>query len=76
MVSLSLVHPLTVLSNFGTRIQEKKFQNDHGRRETYNRKYQCVPVQDAEMAATLRAAHGNVGSNGYRSGGRIVIELN
>jgi len=57
-------------------IQERTFQNDRGRRETFNRKYQCVPVYDAAMAATLRAAHGNVGGTGYRSGGRIVIELN
>ena len=57
-------------------IQEKNWQNQHGRQETYNRKYMCLPVYDAEMAAIVRASHGNVDGRGYRSGGRIVIELN
>ncbi len=56
-------------------IQEKTYQNDRGRKETFNRKYICMPVYDAQMRARVQAAHGNAGGNGYRSGGRIVIEI-
>lgn len=56
-------------------VQEKTYQNKRGRKETFNRKYMCMPVQDYEMRAKLQSAHGQVDGNGYRSGGRIVIEI-
>ena len=56
-------------------IQEKTWQNDRGRAETFNRQYVCLDVYDADMRARVQAAHGNAGGNGYRSGGRIVIKI-
>jgi len=59
-------------------IQEKTYQNKRGVKETYNRKYYCMRVEDAEMYAVLRQSHGRTGvdSNGYRSGTRIIIQIN
>lgn len=58
--------------------QEIHFQNSQGRKETYNRKYTCVRLNDAVRAAQVRAAHGYSGNGNARraSGGRIVIEFN
>lgn len=56
-------------------ITEETYQNSNGRTETHNRSYVCLRVYDPEMKARLDSAHGSHSGFGYRSGGRIVIEL-
>jgi len=58
-------------------IVEKTYQNERGRKETFNRKYNCQRIYDAVIRARLDAAHGRIdGGNGYRNNGRIVLEFN
>lgn len=60
---------------FSDCIQEKTYQNRHGRAETNNRQYVCLPVDDPEMRSQLRSRHSDRSYTPRRSNGRIVIEL-
>jgi len=56
-------------------IQEKSFQINRGRRETFNHVYFCMPVHDVEIHAQLDALN-NAPNQIYRgTGGRIIIEI-
>ena len=55
-------------------LTEMQYQNDHGRRESHNHSYICLPVQDAVKRAELTPSR-NSNHHGSGSGFQIIINI-
>lgn len=57
-------------------MSELNYQRTKRRAETYNRKYACLPFQDAEMYAILMQHTGSVfDGKRFKSNGRFTFSL-